>query len=29
MHINNTYAATLMGVVWRKLAAVPQSPLSL
>ncbi|MBU6233553.1 MAG: hypothetical protein KJS64_04820 [Acidobacteria bacterium] len=29
MHVNNTYAASLMGVVWRKLAAVPQSPLSI
>ena len=29
MHINNTYSATLMGVLWRTLAAVPHSPLSI
>ena len=29
LHINNTYSAWLMGVMWRALAVVPNSPLKL
>ena len=29
MHINNVYSAHLMGVLWRALAAIPNSPIAL